>query len=345
MDIERQLQELKQEADGTVLSGLEMDAAFRSRVKEKIAVTTRKNKRWNLVVSGLIAAFIFLFAFTTLINPASFPNDSQTPPDLSNASGGWELSMEQSSTADGKAFSYLGEKPVRIMTTDLYEDQGQKTIWLLDGPIQSGVQVQIIGTKESGEQANLGSWTVGEALFDAKGHFPSSIALPSPGVWKLDVMTSNGSLGSVTVQVNAGVAPYSEWLEGLVVSYIQSDQEFGWIGQPRFASIDMFGVYGPSGDQKYVYAWVLVESYRQENGNLVQEAGWSFPAKFVVDYVNGDYQVTKMEAPSDGSEYWPSIERIFPTKYHNTIKEKTGNVTELQKLIEKQAQDYFSQKK
>ncbi|MGC5328465.1 hypothetical protein [Brevibacillus sp. SYSU BS000544] len=345
MDIERQLQELKQVADRTVLSGLEVDVAFRSRVKQKLATTSRQNKRWNLVVLGLIAAFIFLFAFTNLISPSSLSLISKPFPDRSNASGRWELSKEQSGTSDGKAFNYLGEKPVRIMTTDLYEDQGQKTIWLLDGPIKSGERVQIIGTKDSGEQANLGSWTVGEALFDATGHFPSSIALPSPGVWKLDVMTSNGSLGSVTVQVNAGVAPYSEWLEDLIVSYIQSDQEFGWIGQPRFASIDMFGVYGPSADQKYVYAWVLVESYKQENGNLVQEAGWSFPAKFVVDYVNGDYRVTKMEAPSDGSEYWPSIEQIFPTKYHKTIKEKTGNVAELQKQIVKKAQDFFSQKK
>lgn len=345
MDVDRQLQELKKQADDTVLQDWEVDAPFRSRVKDLAKTKPNKRNRWPLVVPGLVASLIVVLIFTFWLKPTGFVNQSPNHPGWSSASAGWELSQKHADSYGGKAFSYVGEKPVRIMTTDLYEDQGQKTIWLLDGKVKPGVRVQIIGNKESEEQANLGTWTVGEQLFDATGHFPSSIALPSPGVWKLEVLTSRGVIGSVTVQVNAGVAPYNNWLEGQVINYIQNDKKFAWIGQPRFTAIDMFGVYGPSADQKIVYAWVLVESYSQDKGNLAQQAGWSFPAVFVVDYINGDYRVTKMEVPNDGSEYWSSIERIFPSKYHNTIKEKTGNVGELQKRIEKQAKGYFSQTK
>lgn len=74
-----------------------------------------------------------------------------------------------------------------------------------------------------------------------------------------------------------------------------------------FISYDKLGITEKE-DTKYIYMWILSESYYVENKTLQSESGSSMFYKFKLE--NG--KITGYENPKDGDLYAPSIKEMCP---------------------------------
>ena len=93
----------------------------------------------------------------------------------------------------------------------------------------------------------------------------------------------------------------------------------------------------------YVYAWVLEESYYNDNGKIELGSGSSVPHKFTVQNINGEFKVTDVKYPRDGSYYIEDMEKLFP-KYVREDMDKIhldGTMERLNRDIQKQVKLYF----
>ena len=103
-----------------------------------------------------------------------------------------------------------------------------------------------------------------------------------------------------------------------------------------FFDYEPFGIE-IKGKQKIAYMWILEEEYYMENNEIESGEGASMPYKFIFE----NNEVVKYEIPSDGSEYGPSIERIFPKSIEKTVMGFRIDGTKLRADVEK----YYSELK
>lgn len=338
MDRDQWLNHLKERADQSIFH----DVVFSPEMEEKVRRTVERErqkkayfsaKKWPLW-SGVTAAVLLLAVLGT-VYPAIFsgehgsmspepptekpwlPGTVAAPPDL------WKPSPRTEERHDNQTFSYLGEKPVRIITdeTGLYEDQTQKVVWLLDGSFER--EVELVAYSTAGKRLSLGKYEVAGPLYDAKGHFPSGIVLPEPGVWKIQVLSGGEHFGQVFVQVQKGIAPANrDWILSLVKSYLQTaGGDLAWLGSDRQMEVELIGVEAPVAEQRRVYAWVKITGGANE-----ASPGLSCP--MVLDILYGPapsggsgYRVVGHRIPADGKMYRSSLEEMFPEKYLRRLDE------------------------
>lgn len=81
-----------------------------------------------------------------------------------------------------------------------------------------------------------------------------------------------------------------------------------------FTDYEGFGIEEKS-NKKYVYMWILEESYYVKNGKLRSSQGSSMPYKFTFE----NDKVIDYKIPLDGSYYTSSIKEMFPTSIENKI--------------------------
>lgn len=91
-----------------------------------------------------------------------------------------------------------------------------------------------------------------------------------------------------------------------------------------------------------VYAWILEKTFYEENGELVEDSGYSIP--FVIDlrkeddsYVVDDYQI-----PRDGSNYYSDMKKMFPNDVLNKMDRiyEDGTAERLESNIQKKIDSY-----
>jgi hypothetical protein len=325
MDVDKRLQQLQQAADSTLLR----DVVFTTEMERKVRTKIAKRSRSQLPRVVSLAAALILIALVlwnmvpvggekwTANRPE--PQHSMLPGMVWEPPVLWKPSREKTDMFAGQPFTYIGEKPVRIITGELYEDQAQKVMWLLNGSFAE--EVELVAVSAAGERVELGKWNVAGPLYDADGHFPSGIALPSPGVWKLQVLSGGKHFGHVFVEVKAGIHPANRSLvEPLIERYIKTNREaFGWLGEEPEISLDLLGVESPNAETKRVYAWVKVRSTDRLKSSAV-----SAPMAFQIAFTGNDYKVISHRMPEDGNRHWSSIQEIFPPKYVEIIKKRYG---------------------
>ncbi len=318
MDVDKSLQQLQKQADETLLRDVVFTTEMEWKVREKINRRTRSV--WKLSVP--VAASLLLGVVIWKGIPAGHDLQPGTPPEAPNMLPGaawdppglWKPSPQQSGVHNNAPFRYFGQKPVRIITDELYEDQVQKVMWLLNGSLAR--EVELIAVSESGERVALGKWQVADPLYDADGHFPSGIALPTPGIWKLQVLSGGKHFGHVFVEVKPGIMPANRQLvEPLITNYLKTHEEFGWLGDNQRITLDLLGVESPNAETKRVYAWVQILS-----SEPYKSSGISAPLLFDIVYNGSDYEVILHRMPEDGNRYWSSIEEIFPPDIVKKIK-------------------------
>jgi hypothetical protein len=320
MDEDKRLRQLKERADQTIFREVSFTAELEQGVRNRL----RKRSRAPLMRFGTagVAVCLLFFALwqvwplagnqglegngSTSANPPSLlPGGTVETPVL------WQPSPVVQSTYDNQPFSYIGEKPVRVITevASIYEGQQQKFFWLLDGDFAP--EVQVVAYSSEGLRVELGTYGVMEAQYDAKGHFPSGLVLPEPGIWKLQILSGGKHFGHVFVEVKAGVAPGNQTLvEPLIRSYLEVEgTKMKGIGTDRKITIDLLHVEAPSGDKRRAYAWVEVKGVI--NGI---STGLNAPMAFDIQFDGNAYQVVDFQMPEDGNRYRSSLERIFPPK-------------------------------
>jgi hypothetical protein len=327
MDVDKTLRQLKQAADSTLFRDVVFTPEMEARVRAKV---NKRNQSNVPRIVSVAAAVVLLAAVLWKIVPLGEadkwtatrpqPQHSMLPDAVWKPPVLWKPSPRTEMYQQNTPFSYYGEKPVRIVTNELYEDQTQRITWLLNGSFAN--EVELVGISAAGERVELGKWQVGNPLYDADGHFPSSIALPSPGVWKLQVLSGGKHFGHVFVEVKAGIHPANRSLvEPLIEKYLQTNREaFGWLGEDLEITLDLFGVESPDAETKRAYAWVKIMG----KGRPWSSSGISTPMAFHIAHAGSGYRVVSHRMPEDGNRYWSSIQEIFPPKYVELIKKRFG---------------------
>ena len=87
-------------------------------------------------------------------------------------------------------------------------------------------------------------------------------------------------------------------------------------------------------NKKYIYMWILVETYYVKDKELRMVEGSSMPYKFTIENDN----VIKYENPKDGELYGSSIREMFPS---NIAKKILSYKRDRSKLDEK-VKNYYS---
>jgi hypothetical protein len=181
-------------------------------------------------------------------------------------------------------------------------------------------EVQLVAVNERGERKDLGTWKVGGPLYDADGHFPSGISIPKPGVWKLQVLSGGKHFGLLFVEVKPGISPSNRSLaEPLITRYLEMHKEFAGGASSKQISLELYGVESPDAEHWTVYAWVFVRGQHPWG-----PTGISAPVVFDIAYDGRDYRVTGHRLPESGNRYWPSIEKMFPAKIVEKIKQRVN---------------------
>lgn len=313
MDENKWLSQLRERADQSVFQDVHFTPGLEQGVRERISKRKRRlfQRAGKYLVGTAAAALLFLVLWQ--IGPQPFwlvqTNAGKSPalaPPVRTVET-WRPSPSVTETYDGKTYSYIGERPVRVITdeTGIYEAQQQKWMWLLDGEIPP--VVDIFAYRSDGKQVSLGSYATAGPLYDARQHFPSGIVLPEPGIWKLHVQADGKVFGGVFVEVKEGVSPGNRSLvEPLITRYLEhAEGELARLGADRQITLDLFYVEAPSAERRRAYAWV--EIVGRENSS-----GLSAPMAFDILYDGNAYRVTGFDMPEDGSRYQSSLERIFP---------------------------------
>lgn len=332
MDLDKSLQRLKEAADRTTLRDIRFSRDMEQGVWQRIYSKKRpasmgKTGAWT--VTAMTTATV---ALLILLLPAILPTRTENSGKRGNESAPhsllfprvvwevpslWKASEEQKGLVDGQTFQYYGEKPVRLITSELYEGQGQKVLWLLNGSFAK--QVEVVGISETGEKVNLGVYEVGGKLYDADGSFPSTIVLPKPGIWKLQVLSDGGHFGSLFMKVHDGIMPANRVLvEPLIIQYVESNPQLVPNANEWKVSIDLLGVESRSAEQKTAYAWVKIL-----NQNPLSSAGISAPMVFEIRFDGNRYKVASHKMAQPDGEKGTGIQDIFPPQYVEKIKRYT----------------------
>lgn len=323
MDENKWLADLKERADQTIFREVQFTASMEERVRQRVRSKGRWMSGWRKLSIPVVVLAAALLLWITLPPqhderqpaqqepqvPVLLPGGQFVNPDL------WILSPYLSSTYDNKSFSYLGDKPVRVMTDKdgFYEDQMQRVIWLLNG--EYGQTVELAAYHAEGTRLELGSYQVMEPLYDADGHFPSGIALPEPGKWKLEARSQGKHLGQVFIEVKKGIAPANiQWLSLLLHDYLRTENDkLEWLGTNREINVELLGVEAPDAANRKVYAWVKMKGSHS--------SPLSAPMVFHIAYNGKDYIVTEFNMPENRSNDQSSLQKLFPPK----ILEKINN--------------------
>lgn len=133
----------------------------------------------------------------------------------------------------------------------------------------------------------------------------------------------------------------SDFLYGTAIQYLldnDSSPEKNNKDYHRFADYKGFGI-AEDDDYKYAYMWILDESFYVDNKDQIQVGtGGSMPYKFFFD--KNTNAVIKYETPQDGTNYAPSIKRMFPGKVAREIL-KNGSSFDDTKLMT-EVKEYYN---
>ena len=106
----------------------------------------------------------------------------------------------------------------------------------------------------------------------------------------------------------------------------------------RYKIFTEYKGFGISKDEKYryVYLWILEESYFIEDNKIISGSGSSMPYKFI--FKLEEDKVVEYETPKDGNKYVSSIKKMYP----NDIEDKAIHYEMKNDIIIKEVKNYYS---
>ena len=119
-------------------------------------------------------------------------------------------------------------------------------------------------------------------------------------------------------------------------------------GGKVFCSYDVLGTEAWA-DGMDVYVWALCGEYYLDNGVLTLGTASSLPVAIHMQKAGRVYEVVSCEIPSDGTDYMPSIQRIFTAAAiqkmcHENPDCYNERAQRLQNTIEQKAREYYGLK-
>ncbi len=133
-----------------------------------------------------------------------------------------------------------------------------------------------------------------------------------------------------------------------VESYLIENIGEASFGGKVFCAYDVLGADLRSGSAD-VFVWALCAEYFLDNGALTMGTACSLPVALHMEEVDGLFQVTSYEIPGNGTDYSPSIQRIFPTEAIENMCEGeidcyNERATRLENTVVEKAREYYGLK-
>jgi hypothetical protein len=130
----------------------------------------------------------------------------------------------------------------------------------------------------------------------------------------------------------------NEFLYDKAISYLENEEneylkDKNLENYKVFTDYDGFGIT-EKGNKKYVYMWILKETYYIQDDEVKMYQGSSMAYKFTFE----NNEVIEYEIPKDGSDYTSSIKDMFPNSIENKIFNHQKSNSELRKKV----QEYYN---
>lgn len=124
-----------------------------------------------------------------------------------------------------------------------------------------------------------------------------------------------------------------------------ADQEAAQRGQQNtkaFVESNLFKIEKKK-DACVAYAWILMCTYRAEDGGIVLDCAYSIPHRFTLTEAENGYQVIGCELPEDGERYAKSLRELFPLPVRERVLafDRNSSVSAMALRIEAQRDEYF----
>ena len=97
-------------------------------------------------------------------------------------------------------------------------------------------------------------------------------------------------------------------------------------------------------DEIILYTWALVQTYYEENGEIIKDSASSIPHKFTLKKDLEKYKVLNYEIPRDGSYYEKDMKKLFPISVLRKMNKvhTDGTIERLIFDIESQKENYYN---
>lgn len=131
-----------------------------------------------------------------------------------------------------------------------------------------------------------------------------------------------------------------------VEEYLAENIQDAYFGGVIFCAYDLLDAQARAGNAD-VYVWALCGEYTLEGETVVMQSGTSVPVALHLQESGRGYVVVGHEMPGDGTDYWPSIQRIFPPQAIermclSDIPCYNERAERLQREVEQKAEEYYN---
>ncbi len=131
-----------------------------------------------------------------------------------------------------------------------------------------------------------------------------------------------------------------------VEAYLAANITPAYSGGVVFCAYDLLDAQARAGSAE-VYVWALCGEYTLEGETVVMQSGVSVPVALHLQESGGGYVVVGHEMPGDGTDYWPSIQRIFPPQAIERMCLSDSScynerAERLQREVEQKAEEYYN---
>ncbi|WP_139490438.1 hypothetical protein [Brevibacillus dissolubilis] len=363
---EQSLQRLKDEADNSVLKQVFFTEEMEQKIKNKIAKSKRQRSYW-LKGSGLVACLCLLLVLgsnsgwwtLTGIDSGNHASGVGTDADHTGASGGdepplsfdppvpterhaWELSPA-TTLPSGNVMTFYGSDLMEVHfltdSVNLYAGNDYKTRVVLRGFFPETLQYRWV--QEKGERWAIDD--VGVKQNQTQAEFNRNTYFSQPGKWRMEVYKENKLYSFIVVDVKEKSEKSFDIKEATVLArqYFASDASFTKMGQPRYGSIEIFGIDGTT-EQKKIYGWAVIRSFHdKKNGEVTINQALDAPVVLDVAYnkKNYRYEVQHMTIMEDKNLYFADMQKLFSADAYMTAHSYLKNPAELEQMIRRVEQD------
>lgn len=159
----------------------------------------------------------------------------------------------------------------------------------------------------------------------------------------VSIVGYNMSQSQLIVVEDSDVTNITYDMEQIITEYIEEKVAHKARGGPSFAAQEIYGTEQNNDGKIYVYLWTYYMEYYLLNGELRESSGASLPLVLVLEEeASEQFIVAEHYEPTPGSEYGPSVRRLFPEKYHDRVFSR-DNTRDLEQLARQRAERYFNE--
>jgi hypothetical protein len=125
-----------------------------------------------------------------------------------------------------------------------------------------------------------------------------------------------------------------------ISKYLEEKLSIKAIDGKVFEAHELYGTEEVEG-KITAYIWSRLQEYDYKDGSLISGVGTSMPLVITLEKKGETYNVISFAAPSDGSQYFDSIKKLFPEKYVDKVLART-NANDLERIVKQKAENHFS---